>query len=244
MSVLTGVTVLAYVLLLAMGWRQRRRGGPQAGWPCGVPPTKSRLHRPVMLPRWSAAVGLGLLGVAICFPWGVGAAGLVPARRWFREASLRRRGDAAWSEGVDVLVLLVELGLSGGVSVRRALADALPWLGAEVGTELGLVLSRVERGASLADELEALASGSRPQLGGLARVVAATERHGSPAAAGLATVTVERRLDERQRLERAARRVPVQLLVPLVGGVLPAFVLLSVVPMLAGALGNLRGLHP
>jgi tight adherence protein C len=48
------------------------------------------------------------------------------------------------------------------------------------------------------------------------------------------------RADRRRRAEEAARRVPVKLLFPLVLCVLPAFALLTVAPLLAGALGSLR----
>jgi pilus assembly protein TadC len=43
----------------------------------------------------------------------------------------------------------------------------------------------------------------------------------------------------RRHAEESARRVPVQLLFPLVACVLPAFVLLTVVPLLAGTLRSL-----
>lgn len=214
------------------------RSLPVSGWSLPVQRVSVRV------PAWFPPVALGLVGAAVWFPWGLFGAGAWPAFRRVRLAGLRRRSDAVWAEGIDVLVVLVGLGLGGGASLRRAMAEALPWVGGDVGRELGSVLARVDRGASLADELEAMVAAARPQLSGLARVVAATERYGAPAVSELEALALERRLDERQRLERMARRVPVQLLVPLVCGVLPAFVLLSVVPMLAGALGNLRGLAP
>ena len=48
------------------------------------------------------------------------------------------------------------------------------------------------------------------------------------------------RLARQIRAEEAARRVPVRLLFPLVLCVLPAFALLTVAPLLAGALRSLR----
>jgi tight adherence protein C len=68
----------------------------------------------------------------------------------------------------------------------------------------------------------------------------ASERYGAPLADALVTLAADARADRRRRAEEAARRVPVQLLFPLVLCVLPAFVLLTLAPLLAGALGSLR----
>lgn len=272
MNGLMAVTAVAFVLIAVGGWQHRpRRVGRGLGvvrhrfgrfpWRSGgvrrcervrgrshSDPDRVRCGRPpggwMTVPAWVFPVVSGMVGAAVWFPWGVLGAGAWPALRRIRQARQRRRCDRVWQEGIDVLVTLMGLGLGGGASVRRAMADALPWVGGDVGRTLSVVLARVDRGASLADELETMVAAARPQLAGLARVVAATERYGAPAVSELEALALERRLDERQRLERVARRVPVQLLVPLVCGVLPAFVLLSVVPMLAGALGNLRALAP
>jgi len=48
------------------------------------------------------------------------------------------------------------------------------------------------------------------------------------------------RRDRRRKAEEAARRIPVKLLFPLVGCTLPAFALLTVAPLIAGAV---RSLH-
>ena len=68
----------------------------------------------------------------------------------------------------------------------------------------------------------------------------ASERYGAPLGAGLERLADEVRRDRRRRAEEAARRIPVKLLFPLVGCVLPAFALLTVAPLVAGALGSLR----
>ena len=71
----------------------------------------------------------------------------------------------------------------------------------------------------------------------------ASERYGAPVAAGLERLAGEVRRDRRRRAEEAARRVPVKLLFPLVGCTLPAFGLLTVAPLIAGALRALRLKH-
>ncbi len=61
-------------------------------------------------------------------------------------------------------------------------------------------------------------------------------RYGVPLGPGLERMGSELRLDRRRRAEQDARRVPVRLLAPLVACVLPAFALLTVVPLLAASL--------
>jgi tight adherence protein C len=74
----------------------------------------------------------------------------------------------------------------------------------------------------------------------LVRALTSSERYGVPLRDALDRLAVEVRLDRRRRAEEAARRVPVKLLFPLVLCVLPAFALLTVVPLLVGAFRSLR----
>jgi hypothetical protein len=74
----------------------------------------------------------------------------------------------------------------------------------------------------------------------LVAILIASERDGAPLARGLERAADAVRRAQRRDLERRARRLPVTLLVPLVCCVLPAFVVLTVVPLLAGSLGDLR----
>jgi tight adherence protein C len=66
-----------------------------------------------------------------------------------------------------------------------------------------------------------------------------TERLGVPVGPVLARLAEEDRTALRRAAEAHARRIPVRLLFPLVFLVLPAFVLLTVVPGLAASLGRL-----
>ena len=66
------------------------------------------------------------------------------------------------------------------------------------------------------------------------------ERYGAPLEPRLDRLVDEVRAARRRRSEEAARRVPVKLLFPLVGCILPAFGLLTVAPLIAGALRTLR----
>ena len=86
--------------------------------------------------------------------------------------------------------------------------------------------------------LEAVAR-ARPRLRPLADALLATDRLGVPVGPVLARLAEEDRTALRRAAEAHARRIPVRLLFPLVFLVLPAFVLLTVVPGLAAGLGRL-----
>ncbi|HEX9994063.1 MAG TPA: type II secretion system F family protein, partial [Acidimicrobiales bacterium] len=93
------------------------------------------------------------------------------------------------------------------------------------------------RAADAIDELPALAGEAvRP----VSAALSASDRYGVPLGPSLAVLALEVRADRRRRAEAAARRVPVKLLFPLVLCVLPAFGLLTVVPLLAGAATSLH----
>jgi len=73
----------------------------------------------------------------------------------------------------------------------------------------------------------------------LAAALVDAERYGSPVGAALDRLATEARDHARRRAEERARRIPVLLLFPLVLCILPAFGLLTVAPLLAGALDAL-----
>ena len=77
-----------------------------------------------------------------------------------------------------------------------------------------------------------------PILRPLADALRTSARLGTPAAPSLGRLATEVRADVRRRAEARARTVPVRLCFPLVVCVLPAFGLLTVVPVV------LAGLHP
>jgi len=78
-----------------------------------------------------------------------------------------------------------------------------------------------------------------PRLRTVADALLVSDRLGAPVAPALARLASEERTALRRRAEMHARRVPVRLLFPLVFLVLPAFVLLTVVPGLAAGLSDL-----
>jgi tight adherence protein C len=136
---------------------------------------------------------------------------------------------------VDLLLLAVDSGLT----VRLALEEVA---GRAQGVVVGRVeaaLRRVHAGARLADVLDELqdevGDAGRPLLAALLDA----ERYGTPLAEPLERIGADLANQRRRQSEEAARRVPVKLLFPLVFCTLPAFALLTVVPLLAGSLPTL-----
>ena len=172
-------------------------------------------------PRWSD-------------PPAVPAVDVVPRRRSAR----RIQDDALRSlpEVLDLLAVAVAAGLPAASAVP-AVARRAPeaWRPA-----FAAVDAAVDRGARLTEALDRLVS----HHGDLARPLVAALRaaldDGDGLGPSLGRLAVDARDLRRRRAEEAARRLPVRLLLPLVTCSLPAFAVLTVVPILAGALSGLR----
>jgi tight adherence protein C len=104
-----------------------------------------------------------------------------------------------------------------------------------VAERLDAALGAAESGLCLAEALEAEADGA-PGLAPLLALLAASERSGAPVGAALVRLAAATRAQARRRAMARARTVPVRLLFPLVFLVLPAFLLLTVAPVVLASL--------
>ncbi|MDQ6698216.1 MAG: type II secretion system F family protein [Actinomycetota bacterium] len=172
-----------------------------------------------------AAVAVGAISILAG-----GAAG--QRRRRVHEARI----VASLPETIDLFMLAA----GAGLPVQRALAVVAARADGPVGAELQAAARRVELGARTTEALEAVAEALGDSVRPLVSALCASERYGTPLVAALERLAIEARTDQRRRAEEAARRVPVRLLFPLVLCTLPAFALLTVVPLLIGAFATLR----
>jgi tight adherence protein C len=153
----------------------------------------------------------------------------------------RRRGratDADVARDVPVVLDLLGVAVGAGCTPYLAVEVAARWSPASVGAPLAGVLRACALGVSFESALGDAARAT-PLLEPVAGALLASDRLGVPVGPVLARLAEEERTALRRRAEGRARRIPVRLLFPLVFLVLPAFVLLTVVPGLAAGLGRL-----
>ena len=191
------------------------------------------------------AGGVGVLvGLAVPFPGpllapflAVVGARLPP----FLAARAARRRRVAMDAEVPQLLDLLAAGSSAGLAAPLALRRSIDGLRGPLATELGRTIDAVDLGARWRDELRALAD--RSQLPDLTRAVAAvtrTESLGSSLADATRELAATVRAARRAAVTERARTAPVKMLFPLVFLVLPAFLLLTVVPVLLTTLQSIR----
>lgn len=151
------------------------------------------------------------------------------SRRFAHPAPRRaRQGDRA-AECSELLAVAI----SSGCTVPQAILEVGGTTAA--GDRVVRAARQLERGTPLHEVLEELAQGSQAWQS-LASSLATAAGSGSDVAASLRHLAAAERKRLRRRREAAARRLPVLLLIPLAGLVLPAFALVTVVPFaLAGA---------
>lgn len=156
----------------------------------------------------------------------------VPARRRARRAERERVVADA-----PLLVDLVAVAIGAGASPALALSRVTPWAPDPLRGACERVVGAPARGQSFAGACAAV-SVEEPALAPLLDALATGTRDGGAIAPTLARLAATARDDARRRAEVRARAVPVRLLFPLVLTVLPAFVLLTVVPVVIGVLAG------
>ena len=228
---------------------------PLGAWLRSTPDLEDRLVQAGA--RWSAEqiTGLKLLALAVSggsalismllWPPGVwvGLAAIpaivrAPDVLITRQAAGRRAAvNRHVLEFVELLVAATEAGLPPAAAVQRSARLVRGPLGKELeraGREIAL-------GLDWRAALEQVRS--RTNADAMRRLVVAlgrAHRLGTSARASLRAIADELRVERRARAEELARRAPVKMLFPLVFLILPAFLLLTVGPVL---LATIRTLH-
>lgn len=175
-------------------------------------------------------VSLALVPLALLGWW--------TARRTLAHRAARARARAVRDALPDLVDLLL-LATSAGFSLAVAHPLVARHTSAPVGDALRAAHEAAAAGRPRAEALVAALAPLGETARSLAQVLVDHLRYGVPLVPGLERTGLELRLDRRRHAELDARRVPVRLLAPLVTCVLPAFVLLTVVPLLAASLDAL-----
>jgi len=206
----------------------RPEAQPAAGW----------LHRHRVL--WSVLAGIGAMvfvGGRAAAPAGLVAAAVCWAVIGRAEpADVRRRRDAVRRDlpyVVDLFAATLRAGLAPGDGIALVCV-ALPGPAAE---RLGDVASRLALGLDPAQVWSSLADD--PHLGRLGRALARAHTSGAPVVAAVERLADDLARSARADTEERARAVGVKAALPLGLCLLPAFVLIGIVPLVVALLATL-----
>ena len=223
--------------LLPVAWLVLLLGG---AWSCR--PTRSRLQHPrpsrTTVP-WSqlAAVVVAAVAPLVLFLLVALVAWAIPVVRARRE---RERRAEALRRSLPEVVDLFHVAVASGLTVPLAVEAVARRADGPLADELRLALEEAALGRRLGDALDDVPRRAGDVVRPLTAALVASARYGAPLGDALGRLAAEVRADRRRRAEEAARKVPVKLLFPLVCCVLPAFALLTLAPLLAGAIAALR----
>jgi pilus assembly protein TadC len=171
-------------------------------------------------------VPVGLVAGAVCW-WSTGRMEPPAVRR------RRERLVAAVPHAVDLMAACLSVGLSPAAAVEQVAQAVEPPLA----EELASVCARLRLGVDLVTVWRDLAA--HPQLGGLGRTVARAAESGASVADAMLRLSDDLRRQARAEVESRARAVGVKAALPLGACLLPAFVLVGVVPLVAGSVSVL-----
>ncbi len=203
-------------------------------------PTRGRVARAgprtVLCVSSGAAVGLVLVG-PLATPLG-GLAGAVASYYIGRlePAAVRREREQVEAD-LPLAVDLLASCTAAGRSVDHSLLLVADAVGGPLARHFRLVAQRLALGGDSAVQWRQLAG--RPEFRQLGKAMARSAESGAPVSDVLHRLGDDRRRERRWRNEQRARAVGVQAAGPLAACFLPAFMLVGVVPTIAGAIRHL-----
>ena len=225
--------------LLVPGPGPAIHGDPPGGGEVG---SREAGEAPLLRIAASAAVALVALFFIGGVP-GIAGAAVAAAACWWATGRLeapaaRRRRErlaASVPQAVDLMAACLAAGLSPDAALHQVTAAVQPPLA----EELGALSARLRVGVDPVTVWRELSG--HPQLGGLGRTVSRAAESGSSVAEAMLRLAEDLRRDTRAQLEARARAVGVKAALPLGVCLLPAFVLVGVVPLVASSVSVLVG---
>jgi tight adherence protein C len=178
------------------------------------------------------AVCAGVRGAARPPVLAPAAAAVEPLRRSRTRRDRRARSKALHAD-VPQLLDLLAAGSTAGLSAEASFRQAVSCLQGPLGEDLGEVMRSVDLGVPWREALSAHVERTRdPDLARTVAVLARTEALGVPLRDATRELAASVRDARRAATLERARTAPVKMLFPLVFLILPAFLLLTVVPVL------------
>jgi pilus assembly protein TadC len=194
----------------------------------------------------AAPLAAGLLGIGFATlvggPLGLLAGALVAGLAWWWLRRLPAAADSRRAAELDhLLPWALEL-LAGCLDAGAGLADALGAVSEAAGGEPGRLFGRSAALLELGAPFEEAFAGwdDEPGLAGAARALVRSASTGAAVSPALCSLAMRQRRETRGRQQAAVQLLSVHAVAPLGGCLLPAFVLLTVVPVAVGLLARLR----
>jgi tight adherence protein C len=242
---MTALAAAWAALVLVLAWRYRPLPARVAQLAQTRPPERGDRGPDLRHRRWRARAGVAALltgSVVLGAVWPPLAAlpplAAIGRRRWTNVRQQRRARNAvnvALPDVIDLLVVAVGAGLTPTLAIRHLATLAPPPFAAAFAE----VDQRTAHGQRVADAFGALVEHVGEPIRPLVAAVTGAERYGAPLTPTLELLSHEARRERRRQAEESARTLPVKLCFPLVGCILPAFVLLTIAPLIAGAVQSL-----
>jgi Flp pilus assembly protein TadB len=208
-----------------------------------APPPRQRVMTSPIGRGAVCVLGLAVLGWVVVGPVGAlvgGPAGLALSSWLGRlESPEAAQARAEIDRDLPLALDLLAACAAAGRPPQQALSVVGRALGGSLGARFEEVTSALSMGGDPSTEWARLLS--HAQLGGLARVMQRSAESGAPLADGLARLADDHRRERRTRSLMRARTVGVRVAGPLAGCFLPAFMLIGVVPTVAGSFQHLFG---
>lgn len=144
-------------------------------------------------------------------------------------------------EALHVADVITSL-LHAGTSVQRALYETPRWVAEPTATEVRRHTAAIAVGRPIGDVANDL-GGLHPVLPPILAVLVRATDDGSPVADHLQALVAEVRAQRNRLLDQRLARLPIRLTLPIVSCILPAFVLLGILPLIVAIAPSL-GTHP
>ena len=254
--IVTAVTlVVAVGLWIAWSYRPRemasrlmvapvRSSSAQPGIRVGAPKFVKRLgagvRRRVNLPSEYPDHQIGLavmgfvVGVFLSLPIAIATslAGLAVMR--YRRAANLLKSKRSLQRDLPSFMVIVVIGLKSGLSMRQALIQASQRQQGPLGPACDDLADSLESGHELVAALQRWHRQLGPAADAFVAIV--IDAHGGGASVTADLIRLSQEVGRTQHFEALARarRLPVQLLIPLVVCILPAFMLVAILPMVMG----------
>lgn len=148
----------------------------------------------------------------------------------------RRKRNNEIMRQLPTAISLFKLALDCGMNLYLSVGFVANHLDGPMALEFNRTHQQISNGVRTSKALTDLTQRTIPEVAALIDTLLAVERYGAPISVVLDRLEREGRTAQELRVERAVKRLSVQLLFPLAGCTLPAFALLTVAPFVAGSL--------